>query len=37
MTLTQFDTWNNLFDNTAKPLVGKLVFKDKATKQDTRL
>lgn len=35
MTLTQFDTWNNLFDNTAKPLVGKLVFKDKATKQDT--
>ena len=33
MKITQFDTWNTLFDNISKPLVGKMVFTDRTTKQ----
>ena len=32
MKITQFDTWNTLFDNISKPLVGKMVFTDRTTK-----
>ena len=37
MKIIQFDTWNTLFDNTAKPLIGKLVFTDRNTKRPTEI
>lgn len=34
MTIIQWDEWNNLFDKSNKPLLGRILFKDKDTHKD---
>lgn len=34
MNIIQFDTWNNIFDKSNKPLLGRILFKDKDTLKD---
>lgn len=34
MTIIQWDEWNNLFDKSNKPLMGRILFKDKDTHKD---
>lgn len=37
MTIIQWDEWNNLFDKSNKPLLGRILFKDKDTLEDVAI